>query len=112
MKGRKLTLQGVLNLEDGTKVWVEDDRESFSESLCTYEKENNYLVTRSYYNYVLDIYDYYEDKLTFYEWIEESEMPYPNNMQQIIKNLAQEVCNLRGLDLTDDNIRLIIKEFS
>ena len=26
MKGKQLTLEEVLNLEDGTKVWVEDNR--------------------------------------------------------------------------------------
>ena len=28
MKGRKLSLQEVLDLEDGTKVWVEEEKES------------------------------------------------------------------------------------
>jgi hypothetical protein len=30
----------------------------------------------------------------------------------IVNKMAQEICNLRGLDLTDDNIRLIVEEFS
>lgn len=30
----------------------------------------------------------------------------------LVNKMAQEICNLRGLDLTDDNIRLIVEEFS
>ena len=106
MKCRKLTLQEVLNLEDGTKVWVEDTDKYYGNVLCSYEKDCKHLKDIYDYEfesyYTLEDYKDYGDRLTFYEWIEE-ETP-------LIK-MAQEVCNLRGLDLTDDNIENIIKEF-
>ena len=114
MKGRKLTLQEVLNLEDGSKVWVEDTSKIFEDDLYIYDKENirvNLLTKESKYGYDLMTIGDFRGRIMFYEWIEESEMPYPNNVQQTINKMSVEVCNLRGLDLTDDNIENIIKEF-
>ena len=58
---------------------------------------------------------YYMDDLEFYEWIEEEakeiKVSY-KSMSEIVDSMAQEICNLRSMDLTDDNIRLIIEEFS
>ena len=113
MKGRKLTLEEVLNLEDGSKVWVEELNEDDKELSSLHVVDGRMLVNhrrKEAYDYT-DL-KFYKNELEFYEWIEESEMPYPNKMQQTIKDMAQEICNLRGLDLTDYNIRLIIKEFS
>ena len=63
-----------------------------------------------------DIELYYKDELEFYEWIEDElaipdqiEEPYYSN--NIVNKLSVEICNLRGLDLTDENIRLIVEEF-
>ena len=114
MKGRKLTLQEVLNLEDGTKVWIEDTSKIFEDDLYIYDKENirvNLLTKESEYGYDLMTIGDFRGRIMFYEWIEESEMPYPNNMQQTIHKMSVEICNLRGLDLTDDNIKMIIGEF-
>ena len=102
MKGHKLTLSEVLNLEDGSKVWVEDkeDKELSGvhivddKALVNHERKKVYDFS--------DL-EFFKDELEFYEWIEE-ETP-------LIK-MSVEICNLRGLDLTDENIRLIIKEFS
>ena len=123
MKGRKLTLEEVLNLEDGTKVWVEDNRSGFSNELCVYKKDDNILlVVSDNTNYTLDMIGVYKNKLEFYEWIEgvksinisgvKGNMNGEYYNKSIVINMAQEICNLRGLDLTDDNIRLIVEEFS
>jgi hypothetical protein len=34
------------------------------------------------------------------------------SVSEIMESMIVEICNLRGLDLTDDNIRLIVEEFS
>ena len=82
MKGRKLTLEEVLNLEDGTKVWVEELDEDYRSASDLYRKMKEKL-------YILN-----------------------TDMQSKEYKMAQEICNLRGLDLTDENIEIIIKEFS
>lgn len=51
--------------------------------------------------YRFDSYSFKEGDVEFYEWI------YPT----VIIKLAQEICNLRGLDLTDENVEMIVKEF-
>lgn len=117
MKGHKLTLQEVLNLEDGSKVWVEDSRRGYTNELCSYKKEDNILLVISdNTNYILDVIEVYENKLEFYEWTSS----YSNLMMlfeedddsDILRKMSVEICNLRGLDLTDGNIRLIVEEFS
>ena len=40
MKGRKLLLEEVLKLEDGCRVWVEDNANVFESDLYIYDKEN------------------------------------------------------------------------
>ena len=48
MKGRKLSLQEVLNLEDGTKVWVEDNDEGDKQiGIVKQEGETRVLVDDS-----------------------------------------------------------------
>ena len=103
MKGRKLTLQEVLDLEDGTKVWVEELDEEYKEwsRIYTINQEERRLYTRKGEFYRFDSYCFEEGDVEFYEWF------YPT----VIIKLAQEICNLRGLDLTDENIRLIVEEF-
>ena len=101
MKGRKLTLEEVLKLEDGTNVWVEELDEAYRSSSDLYEKtkERLYILNTDMY------YDLKSDFVTpieFYEWIDE---------QSIVNKMSVEICKLRGLDLTDDNIRLIVEEF-
>ena len=101
MKGRKLSLQEVLRLDDGTKVWVEelDDRYKDDSDLYKKIKERLYILnTDMYYDLKCD----FITPIEFYEWIEEQSKEY---------KMAQEICNLRGLDLTDENIEMIIKEF-
>lgn len=128
MKGRKLTLQEVLNLEDGTKVWIEDNSKIFEDDLYVYDKLDARvdLMTKRYVGYDLKTIGDFHGRIIFYEWIEESrifkisqDLTIDNSVSiigrnhiDIIKNMAQEICNLRGLDLTDDNIRLIVEEFS
>ena len=102
MKGRKLSLEEVLNLEDGSKVWVEELDEAYRSSSDLYEKtkERLYILnTDMYYDLKCD----FVTPIEFYEWIDEQSKVY---------KMSVEICNLRGLDLTDENIEIIIKEFS
>ena len=113
MKGKQLTLEEVLNLEDGSKVWVEDDDEG-DKQVGTINKEDNSLeLMEDSWFYLDDLPD--GEYVRFYEWIEEEakeiKVSY-KSMSEIVDSMAQEICNLRGLDLTDDNIRLIVEEFS
>lgn len=101
MKGRQLSLEEVLDLEDGTKVWVEELDEQYRGDSDLYEKtkERLYILNTDMY------YDLKSDFVTpieFYEWIDKQSKEY---------KMSVEICNLRGLDLTDDNIKLIIEEF-
>ena len=69
MKGHKLTLEEVLNLEDGTKVWVEDDDEG-DKQVGTINKEDNSLeLMEDSWFYLDDLPD--GEYVRFYEWIEE-----------------------------------------
>lgn len=103
MKGRELSLEEVLNLEDGTKVWVEELNDIKMSAL--HIVDGNYLNDEEKDEAYCfdDIELYYMDELEFYEWIEE-ETP--------LNKMSVEICKLRGLGLTDDNIRLIVEEFS
>ena len=57
----------------------------------------------------------FDDDMEFYEWIDELCIPdkveTPYYSYNIIKDMATEICNLRGINLTDDNIDKIMKEF-
>ena len=103
MKGRKLTLEEVLNLEDGSVVWVEELKDIKMSAL--HIVDGNYLNDEEKDEAYCfdDIELYYKDELEFYEWIDKQSKEY---------KMSVEICNIRGLDLTDDNIRLIIEEFS
>jgi len=115
MKGKQLTLQEVLDLEDGSKVWVEDkeDKELSGvhivddKALVNHERKKAYDFS--------DL-EFFKDELEFYEWIEELKIPdkieTPYYSENIINKMSVEICNLRGLDLTDENIRLTVEEFS
>ena len=126
MKGKQLTLEEVLRLDDGTKIWVEELSEVDLFMSCVHTKDKSLLRSDLYGAYSLS-----DDKLVewanieFYEWIEESnewslsklETPSKVNIgscviqSSFIKDMAQEICNLRGINLTDDNIDKIMKEF-
>lgn len=112
MKGKQLSLQEVLNLEDGTKVWVEELRESWKDDsqIFVLNKDEEKMYDKEGRFYRFDSYSFKEGDVEFYEWIEEFTKPkfYPT----VIIKMAQEICNLRGLDLTDENIGLIVEEFS
>ena len=43
------TLEEVLNLEDGTKVWVEDNRKNFNNCKCVYQKSFLHLKTSKFF---------------------------------------------------------------
>ena len=102
MKGKQLSLQEVLNLEDGTKVWVEELKDNNMSAM--HIVDGNYLNDEEKDEAYCfdDIELYYMDDLEFYEWIED-DTP--------LHKMSVEICNLRGLDLNDDNIEMIIEEF-
>ena len=107
MKGHKLSLQEVLNLEDGCKVWVEELNPRYSDWSGIHKRVFDELIAEKdemvYEIRYLD--GLGEDYgIEIYEWID--------NDSTLITNLATEICNLRSLDLTDENIEMIIKEFS
>lgn len=101
MKGRQLTLEEVLNLEDGTKVWVEELDEAYKDESQVYIKVNKKLVNAKEGFYNMEYDKPFFTPVVLYEWI--------NN--NVIKDMATEICNLRGIDLTEDNIDKIMKEF-
>ena len=117
MKGRKLSLQEVLNLEDGSKVWVEDTDER-DEQIGVVDRDDEvrvYIDEGDGWFEVEGLFDC-EEYVLFYEWIEDLDIiEIKSNVPtrcSTCYSLAQEICNLRGLDLTDENIRLIVEEFS
>lgn len=116
MKGRKLTLEEVLDLEDGKLVWVEDDYYDDYEIGIIMKEDNTLKLSNGDWFCLSDLQD--SKFVKFYEWIEEIdelsipdkiETPYYSN--SIVNKMSEEIVNLRGLDLTDDNIRLIVEEF-
>ena len=116
MKGKLLTLEEVLNLEDGNKVWVEDDDVGDKQiGIVKQEGEIRVFVDDNCgwfdIKYLFDC----EEYVRFYEWIEDNSnlmMRFDeDDDSNIIHKMSVEICNLRGLDLTDDNIRLIVEEF-
>ena len=107
MKGKQLSLQEVLKLEDGSKVWVEELNTRYSDWSGIHKRVLDELIAEKdemvYELKYLD--DLGEDYgIEIYEWIDSD--------STLIYNLATEICNLRSLDLTDENIEMIIKEFS
>ena len=96
MKGKQLTLQEVLDLEDGSKVWVEDDRCGFTNELCIYKKYNNILLVISdNTNYILDVIEVYENKLEFYEWIDDLIIHRNKQLQLALK---EDIINTSKLE--------------
>ena len=119
MRGRKLSLEEVLKLEDGYKVWVEPigkEWELYKNDpyISTFTKDKDgYLDFMDMNGIFTGCFDYDDNKnitdftngfeCGVYKFIE---------TPLIVHNLAQEICNLRSLDLTDENIEMIIEEFS
>ena len=116
MKGKQLTLQEVLNLEDGTKVWVEDSRRGYTNELCIYKKEDNILLVISdNTNYILDVIEVYQNKLEFYESVEEEKESTLIMYGEIIESMANEIARHRypnKYEYDDELIEKIIEEFS
>jgi hypothetical protein len=110
MKGKQLTLDEVLELKDGTKVWVESEyyENKGQISYVLLLEDFDYGFNRCRLSDGLDMSDefYSQDifeNLEIFEWIDVG-----NNTAY---NMSTEICNLRGIDLTDDNIDKIMKEF-
>lgn len=119
MKGKLLTLEEVLQLEDRTKVWVEEPLDSTEESgihIVHKWEQRLYDSNDCFYDFKGGALE--SGRIKVYEWIK-NDFPYSEDkidtitqFKSTIYNLAEEICNLRGLDLNDDNIEMIIKEFS
>lgn len=100
MKGRKLTLEEVLRLDDGSNVWVEDVQELKYGELHKYNKGFKTLV--DFHNKFYMLSDFIEeDGLDFYEWIEE--------LDEVViiskKDLLNFFLNENELQIGDDYYR-------
>lgn len=113
MKGRKLSLEEVLNLEDGTKVWVEDTILE-DEQIGIIE---GHIITLDDGGW-FDLNDFceegfaivYEFELKIPDQIEE-----PYYSQSVVESMANEIASLRypkKYEYDDELIAKIIKEFS
>ena len=71
MKGRRLSLEEVLNLEDGKLVWVEklDDEYRDWSQVYTINKEEKRLYTKRGEFYRFDSYCFKDNSIEFYEWL-------------------------------------------
>ena len=123
MRGRKLTLKEVLNLEDGSIVWVEDISKIFEDDLYIYDKENirvNLLTKESKCGYDLTTIGDFRGRITFYEWIEDEltipdQIEEPYYSQSVIESMANEIARHRypnKYEYDDELINKIIEEFS
>ena len=120
MRGKQLTLQEVLNLEDGTKVWVEELRDIGMSAL--HIVDGNYLNDEEKDEAYCfdDIELYYMDDLEFYEWIEEElkipdQIEEPYYSQSVVESMANEIARHRypnKYEYDDELIEKIIEEFS
>ena len=117
MKGRQLTLEEVLRLEDGTKVWVEDT--IIKDEQVGIIEEHNIIVDNGYG--WLDLNDFCEDGYAIvYEWIEDElkipdQIEEPYYSQSVVESMANEIARHRypnKYEYDDELIDNIIKEFS
>ena len=119
MKGRKLSLQEVLSLDDGSKVWIEPIGKEWSlyedgyvakftkkDGIYDFEDENGVFAGCFDYDNVSS-----NRPTSFLKGFEYDVFEYIDS-PQVIYLMAREICNLRSLDLTDENIEMIIEEFS
>ena len=123
MKGKQLSLQEVLNLKDGSVVWVEDASKIFEDDLYIYDKENirvNLLTKESKHGYDLKTIGDFRGRIKFYEWIEDElaipdQIEEPYYSQSVVESMANEIARHRypnKYEYDDKLIEMIIKEFS
>ena len=119
MKGKQLSLQEVLNLEDGSKVWVEELKDVDMSAL--HIVDGNYLNDEEKDEAYCfdDIELYYMDELEFYEWSDDLKIPdqieEPYYSQSVVESMANEIARHRypnRYEYDDELIENIIKEFS
>jgi len=117
MKGRKITLQEVLNLEDGTKVWVEDT--IIKDEQIGIIEEHKIIIEDGYGWF--DLNDFCEEGyIIVYEWIEDKlkipdQIEEPYYSQSVVESMANEIARFRypnKYEYDDELIEKIIKEFS
>ena len=123
MKGKQLSLQEVLNLKDGSVVWVEDASKIFEDDLYIYDKENirvNLLTKESKHGYDLKTIGDFRGRIKFYEWVEDGlkipdQIEEPYYSQSVVESMANEIARHRypnKYEYDDKLIEMIIKEFS
>ena len=117
MKGKKLSLQEVLKLDDGTKVWIEDT--IIEDEQIGIIEEHKIIVDDGYG--LFDLNDFCEEGyIIVYEWIED-ELKIPDQIEEpyyshsVIVAMADEIANLRypnKYEYDGELIDSIIEEFS
>ena len=123
MKGKQLTLQEVLNLEDGSKVWVEELNARYSDWSGIHKRvldeliaEKDEMIYEIRYldglgeDYGIEIYEWVEDTLTIQD---EIETPYYS--YEVVESMANEIARHRypnKYEYDDELIESIIEEFS
>ena len=117
MKGRQLSLEEVLKLDDGVKVWVED---TIIEDEQIGIIEEHKIIIEDGYGW-FDLNDFCEEGyIIVYEWIEDElkipdQIEEPHYSQSVVESMANEIANLRypnKYEYDGELIENIIKEFS
>ena len=122
MKGKQLSLEELLNLEDGSVVWVEELKEDYKQMSAIHTIKGNYLEDEEKGDAYCfdDIELYYKDELEFYEWIEDElvipdKIEEPYYSQSVVESMANEIARHRYPNKYEYDDKLIdntIKEFS
>jgi len=117
MKGRQLTLEEVLKLEDGSRVWVEDT--IIEDEQIGIIEEYKIIIEDGYG--LFDLNDFCEEGyIIVYEWIED-ELKIPDQIEtpyyshSVVESMANEIARHRypnKYEYDDGLIEKIIKEFS
>ena len=117
MKGKQLILEEVLNLDDGTKVWVEDT--IIKDEQIGIIEEHKIIIEDGYGWF--DLNDFCEEGyIIVYEWIED-ELKIPDQIEEpyyshsVIVAMADEIARFRypnKYEYDGELIEKIIKEFS
>lgn len=97
MKGRELSIEEVLKLEDGTKVWVEYDQSKWNfkviDNVETKRYEATYQENESY-SYIKNSEKF---NTKYYEWLEEAEGTPKQTSQNTWIGKKYEIRYFRGI---------------
>ena len=115
VKGDIIPFNELKNYPDGTEFWIEDilgdDPEENIRGFATKKYDDIIEDETGFYDLeYLEIHPEMADHLKYfsiekyYEEFDISEITEEESVQEIIKELAEEICNLRGVELTEKNI--------